>query len=212
MVPALPYHTDGRAKRLRGEVLRAGRDGRRTRWRPSTARERQGHPGGRPPLAPPNRRVGRIGSAKRVTRAWTAPKRGWALAAFDDLVYGGSLQLAEGRWLRMDRYVERHASSRAVATHAHDRSRRGRGRSRTTAPAALQRKIEHVDALIALAGGSAGLCGIASGGALALEAAITLGPRVTKLAVYEVPHDSSRAGMTPWAEYRAQLKRFDRRR
>jgi pimeloyl-ACP methyl ester carboxylesterase len=72
-------------------------------------------------------------------------------------------------------------------------------------PSTLQREIEDIDALVAQAGGSAGLYGISSGGALALEAAIALGPRVTKLAVYEVPYDSSEAGIRAWREYRSRL-------
>jgi pimeloyl-ACP methyl ester carboxylesterase len=72
--------------------------------------------------------------------------------------------------------------------------RRGRGESGDTAPYAVEREVEDVEALIAEAGGSAHLYGISSGAALALEAARCL-PGVTKLALYEAPFivDDTRA-------------------
>jgi pimeloyl-ACP methyl ester carboxylesterase len=66
-------------------------------------------------------------------------------------------------------------------------ARRGRGDSGDTPPYAVQREIEDLDALIAVAGGSAHLYGVSSGGALVLEAAAT-GTAVDRLAVYEVPY------------------------
>ena len=86
--------------------------------------------------------------------------------------------------------------------------RRGRGESGNTEPSSLQREVEDLDALIEAAGGRAGLYGISSGGALALEAAATLGQRVPRLAIYEVPYDSSDAGVKAWREYRAQLSQL----
>jgi pimeloyl-ACP methyl ester carboxylesterase len=71
--------------------------------------------------------------------------------------------------------------------------RRGRGDSGDTAPYAVEREVEDIQALIEEAGGSAFAFGHSSGGALALEAAArTLG--ITKLAVYEPPFivDASR--------------------
>ena len=49
--------------------------------------------------------------------------------------------------------------------------RRGRGDSTDTAPYAVEREIEDLDAVIAEAGGSAYVFGLSSGAALALEAA-----------------------------------------
>lgn len=83
--------------------------------------------------------------------------------------------------------------------------RRGRGESGDTAPFAIAREIEDIDALIREVGGSAALFGISSGGALSLEASAALGPeRVTHLAVYEIPFmpDGMRASA---AEYTATL-------
>src|SRR5918994_5903089 len=64
--------------------------------------------------------------------------------------------------------------------------RRGRGDSGDTAPYAVEREIEDIDALISEAGGSASLYGTSSGAALALEAAAS-GLAITKLALWEPP-------------------------
>jgi pimeloyl-ACP methyl ester carboxylesterase len=72
--------------------------------------------------------------------------------------------------------------------------RRGRGDSGDKAPYAVEREVEDIDALIKVAGGSALVCGISSGAALALEAA-NRGLIVRKLALYEAPFivDDTRA-------------------
>jgi hypothetical protein len=62
--------------------------------------------------------------------------------------------------------------------------RRGRGDSGDTAPYAVEREIEDIDAVIAVAGGSASVYGTSSGAALALEAAAS-GLAITKLALWE---------------------------
>jgi pimeloyl-ACP methyl ester carboxylesterase len=64
--------------------------------------------------------------------------------------------------------------------------RRGRGDSGDTAPYAVEREIEDVEAIVAQAGGSAFVFGHSSGAALALEA-VARGLPVTKLALYEPP-------------------------
>ena len=82
--------------------------------------------------------------------------------------------------------------------------RRGRGESGDTQPYAVDREIEDLEALVREAGGSAHVCGISSGAALALEAAAR-GVGVTKLALYEAPYivDDSRAPLGD--DYRRQL-------
>jgi pimeloyl-ACP methyl ester carboxylesterase len=90
--------------------------------------------------------------------------------------------------------------------YAYDR--RGRGQSGDTQPFSLDREIEDIDALIDEAGGSASLYGISSGGALVLEAAIKLGGRVEKMAVYEIPYDATDAGITAYHTYRTSLTRL----
>jgi pimeloyl-ACP methyl ester carboxylesterase len=62
--------------------------------------------------------------------------------------------------------------------------RRGRGDSGDTAPYAVEREVEDIDAVIAAAGGSASVYGTSSGAALALEAA-TSGLAIAKLALWE---------------------------
>jgi pimeloyl-ACP methyl ester carboxylesterase len=64
--------------------------------------------------------------------------------------------------------------------------RRGRGDSGDTAPYAVEREIEDLEALVAEAGGSAFVFGHSSGAALALEASAR-GLPATKLALYEPP-------------------------
>jgi pimeloyl-ACP methyl ester carboxylesterase len=64
--------------------------------------------------------------------------------------------------------------------------RRGRGESGDTAPYAVEREVEDLDALIKQAGGEVYLYGISSGAVLACEAAARLGG-IRKLAVYEPP-------------------------
>ena len=96
----------------------------------------------------------------------------------------------------------------AFTVYTYDR--RGRGESGATGPVTsdhetVAREVEDIEALIDAAGGSAYVYGISSGGALALEAAIGLPGKVTKLAVYEIPYDESEAGMAAWRTYRAQL-------
>jgi pimeloyl-ACP methyl ester carboxylesterase len=83
--------------------------------------------------------------------------------------------------------------------------RRGRGDSGDTQPYRLEREIEDIDALIEAAGGRAALYGISSGGALALEAAASLGRRTDRLAVYEIPYDSTEQGVAAWRRYRSTL-------
>ena len=64
--------------------------------------------------------------------------------------------------------------------------RRGRGDSVDTAPDAVAREVDDLDALITAAGGSAFVFGHSSGAVLALEAAAR-GLAITKLALYEPP-------------------------
>jgi pimeloyl-ACP methyl ester carboxylesterase len=65
--------------------------------------------------------------------------------------------------------------------------RRGRGDSGDTLPYAVEREFEDVAAVADAAGGSAGLVGFSSGGALALFAAAALPDRIAKVAAYEPP-------------------------
>ncbi len=96
--------------------------------------------------------------------------------------------------------------------YAYDR--RGRGESGNSSPYALEREVEDIDALVEAAGGSAFVYGISSGACLALEAAMMLGPKIGKLAMYEPPYNSKEGARLPWKEYReklAKLLKDDRR-
>jgi pimeloyl-ACP methyl ester carboxylesterase len=64
--------------------------------------------------------------------------------------------------------------------------RRGRGESGDTAPYAVEREIEDLQAVIDVAGGSVAVYGISSGAALALETAVRT-PGIHTLALYEAP-------------------------
>lgn len=83
--------------------------------------------------------------------------------------------------------------------------RRGRGESGDTAPYAVEREVEDIDALINEAGGSAFVLGHSSGAALALEAAVQLGEKVKKLAMYEVPYNDDPEAKLAWKAYIHQL-------
>ncbi len=89
------------------------------------------------------------------------------------------------------------------AVFAYDR--RGRGDSGDTAPYAVEREVEDIEALIREAGGSAFAYGMSSGAVLALEAA-GRGLHIPKLAMYEPPFvvDDSRPPVTE--EFATQLK------
>jgi pimeloyl-ACP methyl ester carboxylesterase len=84
--------------------------------------------------------------------------------------------------------------------------RRGRGDSGDTLPYAVEREIEDLDALVAVAGGSAHLYGVSSGGALVLEAAA--GTAADRLAVYEVPYDMADGARQRHREYVERLEGF----
>jgi pimeloyl-ACP methyl ester carboxylesterase len=83
--------------------------------------------------------------------------------------------------------------------------RRGRGDSGNTLPFAVDREIEDIEALIDNFGGQAYLFGISSGAALAFEAALKLGDKVKKLALYEPPYNDDPAAKEAWREYRKSL-------
>src|SRR5216117_2356934 len=85
--------------------------------------------------------------------------------------------------------------------------RRGRGDSGDTAPYAVEREIDDLDALIREAGGSAFVYAMSSGAALALEAAASR-LNITKLALYEPPFMVGTPAHLPPADHQAQLVRL----
>jgi len=83
--------------------------------------------------------------------------------------------------------------------------RRGRGDSGDTAPYAVAREIEDIEAVIEEAGGAAALYGHSSGACLALDATLALGGKVTKLAMYEAPYDSDPQVRPAWETYLGEM-------
>ncbi len=84
--------------------------------------------------------------------------------------------------------------------------RRGRGESGDTLPYAADREIDDIEALIDRAGGPAFLYGHSSGGPLAMRAAIRLGSKVSKIAMYEPPYNNDPGAQESWSQYLRQLK------
>jgi pimeloyl-ACP methyl ester carboxylesterase len=91
-------------------------------------------------------------------------------------------------------------------TYIHDR--RGRGDSGNTTPYAVRREVEDLEALIDAAGGSASIYGHSSGAALALEASIALGAKVTRLAMYDAPYTADAEGQRAFKAYGRRLARL----
>ncbi len=120
-------------------------------------------------------------------------KDGTAIA-FDRSGQGPALILVGGAsTTRVDESSLAAALAPNFTVFAYDR--RGRGDSGDTAPYAVEREVEDIDALISEAGGSAFVFGHSSGAVLALDAARLLPGKITKLALYEPPFiiDDSRS-------------------
>jgi pimeloyl-ACP methyl ester carboxylesterase len=84
--------------------------------------------------------------------------------------------------------------------------RRGRGGSGDTLPYAVDREIDDIEALIDRAGGSPFLYGHSSGGPLAMRAALRLGRKVSKIAMYEPPYNNDPGAQESWNQYLTQLR------
>jgi pimeloyl-ACP methyl ester carboxylesterase len=82
--------------------------------------------------------------------------------------------------------------------------RRGRGDSGDSAEYSVDREIDDLAAVIDAAGGSASVCGISSGAALALVAAAAAVP-ITKLAMWEPPFGTTEDDRERHAAYQARL-------
>jgi pimeloyl-ACP methyl ester carboxylesterase len=83
--------------------------------------------------------------------------------------------------------------------------RRGRGGSGDTPPYAVDREIDDIEALADRAGGPAFLYGHSSGGPLAMRAAIRLGGKVAKIAMYEPPYNNDPGAQESWSQYLRRL-------
>jgi len=106
--------------------------------------------------------------------------------AFDKTGAGPAIILVAGAFgTRLDQASLAAALAPNFTAFTYDR--RGRDESGDTAPYAVEREVEDIDALLNEAGGSAFVFGHSSGAVLALEAARLLPGKITKLALYEPP-------------------------
>lgn len=78
--------------------------------------------------------------------------------------------------------------------------RRGRGDSGNTLPYATKREVEDIEAMIDAAGGTAYLYGHSSGAILALEAAMQLGDKVSKVVMYDPSYVNDEANQNEFKE------------
>lgn len=127
--------------------------------------------------------------------------------AFDQYGQGPALILVAGaiQHRAMDQDTPRLAELLGQHFTVYNYDRRGRGDSTDTLPYAVEREIEDIEALIDEAGGTASLYGVSSEAALVLEAALRLGDKLTKIALYEAPYNDDAEAKRTWKTYTKQL-------
>lgn len=137
----------------------------------------------------------------------TVTSRDGTTIAFDQVGDGPTIILVGGA-LGVRAYPMYTELAKLLSSHftAINYDRRGRGDSGDTAPYAVEREIEDLEALIDAAGGSAFVYGASSGAVLALKAAARLGDKVKKLALYEPPFT---AGEEDQESFRAYARQTD---
>jgi pimeloyl-ACP methyl ester carboxylesterase len=122
--------------------------------------------------------------------------------AFDEQGDGPSLVLVDGAMsTRASGSKPELANLLAQHFAVYSYDRRSRGDSGDTMPYAVDREIEDIDALIDEAGGSAFVYGHSSGACLAMEAAVELGDKIAKLAMYEAPYNDDPQAQKAWGQY-----------
>lgn len=122
----------------------------------------------------------------------TVMSKDGTLIAFDRSGGGPALILVMGAFNeRATGAPLAHALEQHFTVFTYDR--RGRGESGDTAPYAIERELEDLDALIVHAGGSACVFGYSSGAILALRAAAH-GLAIAQLALYDPPPTGAKAG------------------
>jgi pimeloyl-ACP methyl ester carboxylesterase len=123
-----------------------------------------------------NQAISKDGTTIAYDKTGQGPAIILVVGAFNDRATGAPLA----------RFLERHFT-------VFNYDRRGRGESSDTAPYAIEREIEDLDALIAQAGGSACVFGYSSGAILSLRAAAH-GLAISRLALHEPPPTGAKAG------------------
>ena len=138
----------------------------------------------------------------------TATSKDGTTIAFDRLGAGPALILVDGalQYRAFDQGGAQLADLLAPHFTVVRYDRRGRGDSTDTQPYAVEREIDDIAALINAAGGPAFVYGISSGASLAMEAAIKLGNKIKKLAMYEAPYNDDAVARQAWKEYTKQLR------
>ncbi len=138
----------------------------------------------------------------------TATSKDGTTIAFDRLGAGPALILVDGalQYRAFDQGGAQLADLLAPHFTVVRYDRRGRGDSTDTQPYAVEREIDDIAALINAAGGPAFVYGISSGASLAMEAAIKLGNKIKKLAMYEAPYNDDEAARQVWKNYTKQLR------
>jgi pimeloyl-ACP methyl ester carboxylesterase len=126
--------------------------------------------------------------------------------AYDKLGSGPAVVLIDGA-LTTRSMGSKPELIKLLAAHftVYNYDRRGRGDSGDTQPYALEREVEDAAALVDVAGGTAALYGHSSGAALALEAALRLDKKVTKLAMFEAPYNDDNVAQRAWRKYIKEL-------
>lgn len=123
-----------------------------------------------------NQAISKDGTIIAYDKTGQGPAIILVVGAFNDRATGAPLA----------RFLERHFT-------VFNYDRRGRGESSDTAPYAIEREIEDLEALITKAGGSACVFGYSSGAILSLRAAAH-GLAISRLALHEPPPTGAKAG------------------
>lgn len=100
----------------------------------------------------------------------------------------------------------------ASAYQVYNYDRRGRGDSGDTAPYAIQKEVDDIEALIDSAGGRASLYGHSSGAVLALEAALRMPDKVSKLIIYDPAYVHNETERVSYDSLRKQIEEFLRQK
>lgn len=140
----------------------------------------------------------------------TATSKDGTTIAYDQSGIGPALILVGGmfEYRAWESETPKLAALPLLAQHftVYHYDRRGRGDSTDTLPFAVEREVEDIEALINAAGGSAFVFGISSGAALAFEAALALGGKVKKVALYDPPYNDEVDARQAWKHFRQELK------
>jgi len=134
--------------------------------------------------------------------AWNAETRTTTSADGTAIAYqaygdGPAIVFVSGATQRKEDWAELAGAVAEAGLNAVTYDRRGRGDSGDTTPYAVEREIEDLAAVIEASGGSAGLHGQSSGGALA-NRATAAGLPVASLSAFETPYRVDGSPKPPW--------------